>query len=71
MQDGQSDIVALSACLRAVHRVAKQRPESVCEYSGCELVVRVEQRDGPVAGREGFVEAFAFAEQRDAALYFI
>ncbi len=48
--------------------MVEQRSQSVCQNTGCELVVRVEQRDGPVAGWESSVKAFALVEQRDAAL---
>ncbi len=43
-------------------------PSLSASDTGCELVVRVEQRDGPVAGWESSVKAFALVEQRDAAL---
>jgi len=54
--------------LCAVYDVVEQRSQSVCHNTGCQLVVRIEQRDGSVAGWESSVKAFTLVEQRDAAL---
>jgi len=67
------DVVAYSTLwqegsLCAVDDVVEQRSQSVCQNTGCQLVVRIEQRDGSVAGWESSVKAFPLVEQRDAAL---
>ena len=48
--------------------MVEQRPQSAGDDTGCELVVRVEQRDGPVAGWLRSVCPLALVEQGDPAL---
>ena len=48
--------------------MVEQRSQSAGDDTGCELVVRVEQRDGPVAGWLRSVCPFALVEQGDSAL---
>ena len=55
-------------CLRGVHDLAEQRAHPAGYGTGCELVVRVEQRDGPVAGWRCAICPLALVEQGDAPL---
>ena len=48
--------------------MVEQRSQSAGDDTGCELVVRVEQRDGPVAGWLRSVCPLALVEQGDLAL---
>ena len=46
--------------------MVEQRSQSAGDDTGCELVVRVEQRDGPVAGWLRSVCPLALVEQGDS-----
>ena len=51
--------------------MVEQRSQSAGDDTGCELVVRVEQRDGPVAGWLCSVSPLALVEQGDSALGYV
>ena len=55
-------------CLRGVDDPAEERAHAAGYGASCELVVRVEQRDGPVAGGRSAVGPPPLVEEGDSAV---